>query len=124
MKSSSLKIIRDMYPDISARAYRDTLIHEWHIPEEYKPIIWLLETVKIHTHTLRVFNNDGIIKYKQRKFNITWISGPRTVDKNTYALVSFRWCDKLQAGYVLIKAYIEDGIDNNIALLNERHLEK
>lgn len=122
MKSSSIKALVQEYPAIKAREYRDILIHEWHIPDSYKNIPAILESVKITTWNLHTNLNDGQLFYKSKQFNITWLSGPKAVKKARFAIISFRWCVYLNSGYALIKIYEEDGINNNIQFINDKYL--
>lgn len=122
MKSSSIKELVKQHPSISPRVYRDILIHEWHIPPEYKDILWMHEIYKIPSSILMNKVDEGTIIWKQRVFYITWISGPRTIRINENAIISFRFCTKLRSGYALIKVWDRESSQDNIRDIDTRML--
>lgn len=105
MKSSSLKIVKN-YGISSPRAYRDILIHEWHLPS-YLPN--QTHTVKVlykcRTDNLFDFIKDGELKLNHSSYSVTWLTGPKSLRSYEHCLLSFRWSYALNCGYVLIKAF-------------------
>lgn len=125
MKSSSLRDLIRHKPDISPRTYRDNLIHDWFVQPEFIPILSVYKLYKIKTSILKMHIRDGVIWHESRPYNITWLSGPRSIYTSDVAILSFRYCDYLDTGYCLIKIYREDDFFNKVEFLtNEKLMEK
>lgn len=105
MKSSSLKMLKGEIP--SPREYRDTLVHEWYLPD------WItaehLSAFFVRTLPASTLNNiikDGEIIVAERSYSVIWLNGPAKIRRNGMCIMSFRYCKHLRSGYVLIKEYL------------------
>lgn len=107
MKSSSLKLIKDAGV-ASPSEYRDNLIHNWYLSEEYSKhltmhILRETESLDFFKH----FSKDGELQVKEHFYSVTWINSPATIRKNKYCLVSLRYCPYLGRGYALVKVLFD-----------------
>ena len=120
MRSSSLKMIKDNNIP-SPRDYRDQLIHEWFLPQKYidKFEVYQIRTVKGYC----LDTTNGLIHWKDREYNVVWLSGPKSVKVNSMAIISFRYCSLLEIGYALIKVFREDDNPVNIPMLEYEDLQ-
>lgn len=107
MKSSSLKMIDSGIKD--PRAYRDALVHDFYVPEEYQKHLKMYLLAETHVGQMFLNIKDGELTVKNRQYSITWLDSPAIVRENSYALVSLRWCDYLHRGYALVKVLRGEG---------------
>lgn len=107
MKSSSIKLVDAGIPNPSN--YRDSLIHDWYLKDEYKDklsIFILRETTK----ELFFFNvKDGELLVQGKQYSITWVSSPSACREHTFLLVSLRYCPHLDRGYALVQVLKGNG---------------
>lgn len=113
MKSSSIKMAKE-HGIKSPREYRDILIHEWFIPKHLLSLDLSLNNRIINSKLLKEYINDGELRFQKKSYSVVWLSGPREVNNNTNAILSFRWSELLDIGYVLVKVYREDNMVNAI----------
>jgi len=115
LRSSSLKMVIE-HGIKSPKKYRDSLIHDWHIPEEYKSHLLNHFIAKDLVVTLRNKIVDGELTVGNHIYEVIWVHRPESIYKSDdkYALLSFRYCKYLECGYVLIKRFnsIEANINN------------
>lgn len=106
MKSSSLYMA--MRQGISSpREYRDKLIHDWELH---------LETSRHLRHFFKrkcsskfLFDNlhNGEIHVGGTTYSVIWVSKPNYIKRIGEVILSFRYCEMLLAGYVMVKAWEE-----------------
>lgn len=107
MRSSSLKMVMQ-HGIKSPQKYRDALIHEWYVPEEYKQHLQQHFLVREAGGVLSNRIKEGTITVGSYIYEVVWIHKPQTVYKERYALLSFRYCKYLNCGYALIKKYEQE----------------
>lgn len=106
MRSSSLFLaVKHHIP--SPREYRDTLIHEWYIPQKYKDYLQAFFQRKCSASDLLAIVRDGEITIDGQHYAITWVNSPTKIKENGMAILSFRRCRFLGAGYVLAKCLFD-----------------
>lgn len=108
MKSSSL---RQMVKDgtLSPRDYRDALIHDWYLTDEYKKHLLMYMLAETTPEEFFAHTKDGELFLGDRSYSITYIHSPAILRKADYLVLSLRYCEKLQRGYVLVKVLEGNG---------------
>lgn len=102
MRSSSLKFMKEAGIK-NARAYRDSIIHDWFLSEDIKEKLEVFFQAKEYSNELNHHIKDGAFIIGTKEYQITWIHKPDTIYKSEFAILSFRYCKYLNCGYVLIK---------------------
>lgn len=106
MKSSSLKMIDAGISN--PREYRDALIHEWHLKEEYRRHLVVFMLRYTTPQSFFRFMKDGELTIARKSHSVTWINHPNIIRGADRILVSVRYCGMLDRGYVLVKKYDHD----------------
>lgn len=104
MRASSLKLATE-HGIISPQKYRDSLIHDWYVPDEFKKHLKIHFLAKELAANLRNNMKNGELVVGNHTYNVVWVNKPETIYKDKYVLLSFRYCRHLDCGYVLIKKY-------------------
>ena len=101
MKSSSLRLIDSGIKD--PRAYRDSLVNDWSLPDEYTSKLGIYIQKETTPEAFFFHLKDGELKVKNKLFSVTWVNSPGTVREAKYVVVSLRYCNMLDRGYALVK---------------------
>lgn len=113
LRSSSLKMVLEQ-GILSPHKYRDNLIHQWYLDEQYNKYLHTYFLARELSVELKRNIHDGTLKVGKYTYNGIWINKPETIYKSDQALLSFRYCKYLECGYVLIKKYDPKGLTLNM----------
>lgn len=91
------------------REYRDALIHDFHLDAKHQKFLKQYFLAEAMTRDLFMHIKDGELHIKKKSYSVIWIEPPSKVRDASVALVSLRWCDHLNRGYVLVKILRGDG---------------
>lgn len=104
MKSSSIAMY--MGGIKSPKDYRDSIIHDWYLPNNYKRSLSMFMLVETTAEAFFAHSKDGELTINGKQYSITFINSPEALKKNTLVLLSIRYSDYLHRGYVLAKCLI------------------
>lgn len=104
MRSSSLKLAVE-HGVKSPRAYRDSLIHDWFLPEDSREYLENYFQALEYSDELKDHIKNGVFLVGTKEYQITWVHKPETIYSGHIAIMSFRYCRLLKCGYVLIKLF-------------------
>ena len=107
MKSSSIQMVKSGIE--SPKEYRDSIIHDWYLPNKYKQHLSMYILAEAKVIEFFKHSNDGELLIKGKKYSITFIHSPEKLRKNTYCLISLRYSDLLERGYALVKVLEGNG---------------
>jgi hypothetical protein len=101
MKSSSLKMLDAGIAN--PREYRDMLVHDWFIREDYIKFLDIYLLRETTPAKLFFHMKDGELKVGGKYYSITWLNSPAKIRESGVVLVSLRYCRFLERGYALVK---------------------
>lgn len=119
MKSSSLVHLENnvlfQSLEVSAREFRDSLIHNFYIPRKYTELlnVFLLRR-GIPEDVISRINNYGELSLGEQDYSVVWMQSPNKIFKSEFAVCSFRYCNLLRCGYVLIREWKDEDEEKNI----------
>lgn len=101
MKSSSIKMVDAGIAD--PRGYRDELINEWYMREDYAAHLTVYILRETRPELLFFHIKDGELFLGNKSYSIVWINPPSACREANRLLISLRYCSYLERGYALVK---------------------